>query len=170
MTLITILTWYQTWSQQLCWTLSAPASTSPGCGRAGTRTVARTPEIRMFLTCRSMLSRLGAGLLCSIKMLIVLDQIRIFHPVSIYAVLGFPEPKWSPTFVLPIKGRPIKRRGHPPQKERLPPKKEERVTYGNLGAKKYCIYACKYVALILLFRIQMHMEIDDKNPLAILDW
>ncbi len=30
----------------------------------------------------------------------------------VHAVLGFPEPKWNPTFVLLIKGRPIRRRGH----------------------------------------------------------
>ena len=27
----------------------------------------------------------------------------------IYTVLGFPEPKWNPTFVLQMKGRPIKK-------------------------------------------------------------
>ena len=42
---------------------------------------------------------------------------KITIPTIMHAVPGFPEPKWNPTFVLLMKGRPIKRRGHPPHKE-----------------------------------------------------
>ena len=37
--------------------------------------------------------------------------------VNIHVVFGFSEPKWNPTFVLLMKERPIKRRGHPHYKE-----------------------------------------------------
>ncbi len=68
-----------------------------------------------------------------------------------HAVLGFPEPKWNPTFVLLMKGRPIKRRGHPPHKERPNPLKRRRFdTYRNCGAKKYCIYAGYHTWLLVL--------------------
>ncbi len=70
-------------------------------------------------------------------------------PISIHAVLGFPlesnfcppyelKAKWNPTFVLLMKGRPIKRRGHPLKMRR-------RDTYRNWKAKKYCIYAYKTI-------------------------
>ena len=42
--------------------------------------------------------------------------VKSFTIIAIHAVLGFPEPKWNPTFVFLMKGRPTKRRGHPPHK------------------------------------------------------
>ncbi len=35
-----------------------------------------------------------------------------------HAALGFPEPKWNPTCVLLMKGRPIKKRGHTSYKKK----------------------------------------------------
>ena len=44
----------------------------------------------------------------------------------------FPESKWNPTFVLFMKGCPIKRRGHPHHKEGPHPLKRRRLdTYRN---------------------------------------
>ena len=58
---------------------------------------------------------------------------KIRPTIYIHAVLGFPGPKWKPTFVLLMKGRPVKRRGLPSHKEGPPssqggattPKKEK---------------------------------------------
>ncbi len=60
-------------------------------------------------------------------------QLKVDLILTYVGVLGFPEPKWNLTFVLILKGRPLTRRGHPPQKDgppssqgwSIPTKKEE---------------------------------------------
>ncbi len=78
--------------------------------------------------------------------------------ISIHAVPGIPEPKWNPTIVLLLKGRPIKRKGHPPHKEgppssqrdAIPPKKWADLTptgTEELRSTASTFINCKYVSL-----------------------